>query len=452
MSQTRNSRSLCRKRSGDEDPSDRREDASHLKLIASLKRELLELHGALNAEREHAAKLRVRRRLSTRSVCEVRPETRDDICETDNASELSLKEVHARTLLELDLCKKELRGTRDALDEACEEREALRRKLSRRPQSPAEAEDGPGDDSGSHPHLDWVGRHYLAVSIPEDRMFKPGQTVTPVAVLHKLFEMRVGDKLASGFSVLLENMNIMLSQTEPEWYAKHFCFRGARLLGNGYKTVDRIDTEEFVWLLFEYGAHAPLIEVLVGLLTVMNNTGKGGVTAAALCTSKSVYGAYVTLFKDTVSKAWEQFAPVRDKAFRSKRQQGVVSVPLTAGLGSTRDEERRGSQAVKTRVLRCVLEGIEAPAHVSSDPSAAKDASRFGEDPLDLGSSIADFMKRQALVGRGKGEEGGSSDVTWNNKQWGSPVPLKTGDPGTSSVHPLQSRVLFDVPWSDSYP
>ncbi|KAM7399886.1 hypothetical protein PAMP_019124 [Pampus punctatissimus] len=97
----------------------------------------------------------------------------------------------------------------------------------------------------SHTHLDWVGRHYLAVSLPEDRMFKPDQSVTPAGVLQKLFEMRVGDKQSQAFSLLLENINIMLSHLEPDWYAKHFAFGRAYVHGNKYKATDRVDTEDF---------------------------------------------------------------------------------------------------------------------------------------------------------------------------------------------------------------
>lgn len=50
-------------------------------------------------------------------------------------------------------------------------------------------------------------------------MLRPGENVTLVGLLQKLFKMRLGDKLASGFSVLLENTNIKLSRAEPELYA-----------------------------------------------------------------------------------------------------------------------------------------------------------------------------------------------------------------------------------------
>lgn len=141
-----------------------------------------------------------------------------------------LTETHRRTLYELELCTRELENTREALQDACEEQEALRVKLSHQTAKVVEESrivvTGDATTQDLHPHLDWAGRHYLAVSLPEDRMFKPSQSVTPVGVLQKLFEMWVGDRLAMGFSVFLENINIMLSRVEPEWYAKHLFWWG----------------------------------------------------------------------------------------------------------------------------------------------------------------------------------------------------------------------------------
>lgn len=360
-------------------------------------------------------------------------------------------DAHRHKLHELELCKRELETTREALEEACEEREALRIKLSESQTAKVDEPAGVAgsahktEDSHSHPHLDWVGRHYLAVSLPEDRMFKPGQPVTPVGVLQKLFEMRVGYKLATGFSVLLENINIMLSQREPEWYAKHFGFCRAYVHGNKYKSTDRVDTEDFAWLLFEYGAHAPLIEVLAGLLNVQNSTGKGGVTTAALYTSKDMYRSYVTLFRDTLSRAYEGFIRVRERAQRVRKAQGVVYVPLTAGLGVDQSESQGGSHSVRNRVLRSVLEGIEAPPHISSVSASAEVDRVSREDPLRLEQSLSAFMKCRGLEGQGK--EGRSSVHRSNQEHF----PFKAA---TSSVvpGPLEKRVLFHSPWSNDLP
>lgn len=51
---------------------------------------------------------------------------------------------------------------------------------------------------------------------------------------------------------------------------------------NRFKANDRVTVEDFVWLLLEYKAHAPLIKVLVGVLNVLNSTWKGLVTTATL--------------------------------------------------------------------------------------------------------------------------------------------------------------------------
>ncbi|KAK2812700.1 hypothetical protein Q5P01_001001 [Channa striata] len=268
---------------------------------------------------------------------------------------------------ELEVCRRDLEDAKRALHEALDEREAMRLKLS---ESAASADSRPslgarGLEAGEldHPHLDWVGRHYLAVSLPEDRMFRPGESVTPVGVLQKLFEMRVGERQGAGFSILLENVNIALSQAEPEWYAKHFGFTRPRVHANGYVSTDKVETEDFAWLLFEYGAQAPFVEVLAGLLNVLSSTSKGGVTTVALQLGKSLYAAGVALFRETVSRASEAFARVRERARRVREAQGSVSVPLTAGLQEEHSDLRRGWAQSRNTALRSVLEGIEVPGN-----------------------------------------------------------------------------------------
>ena len=456
MPATRNGSSLCRKRTREQ--SANCEDCSHLAMIEKLKREIVGLENALHVERERRIEaLRERPPLTTAGV------SREDKhaaveCNVVESTQTKtgmghMTDSHRHTVYELELCKKELEYTREALREACEEQDALRVKLSLGQTATKVSDSNKKDVSGdcnsaedSHPHLDWVGRHYLAVSLPDDRMFTPGQSVTPVGVLHKLFEMRVGDKLSTGFSVLLENINIMLSQLEPEWYAKHFGFCRAHVHGNMYKSTDRVDTEDFAWLLFEYGAHAPLIEVLAGLLNVLNSTGKGGVTNGALYTSKIMYSSYVTMFRDTVSRAYDGFASVRERALRVRKAQGLVYVPLTAGLGVTHNEPQRGSHSVRNRVLLSVLEGIEAPPHISSTSAIAKVDGVCREDPLGLQQSLSEFMKRRDLAsksdkGRACGPHGNQSHVPFQ------PMTSSGILPG-----PLEKRVLFDSPWSKESP
>lgn len=250
--------------------------------------------------------------------------------------------------------------------------------------------------------------------------------------------MRVADRLAMGFSVLLENINIMLSHIEPEWYAKHFCFRGAYMHGNKYISIDRVDTEDFAWLLFEYGAHAPLIEVLAGLLNVLNSTGKGGVTTVALYTSKSMYSSYTTLFRDTVSRAYEGFIRVRERAQRTRKIEGVVHVPLTAGL-VVDHESQPGSHSIKSRVLRSVLEGIKAPLGSSISESAVDGVSH--EDPFGLDRSLSEFMKCRESGSTGKT---GRSSV---HRSYQKGFPLKPMTSTNVTLVPLEKRVLFDSPW-----
>lgn len=452
---TRSSSSLCRKRTREES-SGQCVDCSHIKMIANLKREILELKKSLDVESEQRIEpLRERTALNAGGVTwkgeHAAARVGDVVIDNTvtKATINSLSEAHRYTLHELELCKRELQDTREALQEACEEREALRIKLSEsqttKVAEPKETASGMHKTGESHPHLDWVGRHYLTVSLLEDRMFKPGQSVTPVGVLQKLFEMRVGDKLATGFSVLLENINIMLSQLEPEWYAKHFGFCRAYMHGNKYKSTDRVDTEDFAWLLFEYGAHALLIEVLAGLLNVLNSMGMEGVTIAALYMSKNMYNTYVTLFRDTASRAYEGFMRIRERAQKVRKAQGLVYMPLTAGLGADQSLSQGGSHSVRNRVLCSVLEGIEAPPHISSASASAEVDRVSHEDPLRLEQSLSAFMKHRGLESQGKE---GRSSVHRNNQEH---FPFEASTSSAVPV-PLEKRVLFDSPWSNDLP
>lgn len=449
--------SLRRKRPADGPQGDR--DRVHLETISNLKREILELKNTLNEERARRTDtLRERGKLCTACLTERKPvdctPSRTGL-NTDKADDSRgppiVSGLDKRVLYELDLCKKDLEESRRLVEEVCEEREALRVKLTEAQRmKPSNVNTGDAAELGdvSHPHLDWVGRNYLAVSLPEDRMFKPGEPVTPVGVLQKLFEMRVGEKHASGFSVLIENVNIMISQTEPEWYAKHFGFCSTRVHANGYSVTQRLDTEDFVWLLFEYGAHAPMIEVIAGLLTVLSSAGKGGVTATALCTSKSLYSSYVTLFRDTVTMAYERFRAVRDRAQKVRAAQGLVYVPVTAGLPCERIESGahvNDSFRVKSAALRSILEGIEVPPHISTN-SAQKHQTSVREDPFRLDQSLAHFLNKKDSNARCR--QGADKEREWSGLRTTQDEISATDTSRQLSSAPLVHRVLFDSPWS----
>ena len=437
MPRTRSSASLCRKIAKKEAPG-QCDDCSHIKMIANLKREVVELKTTLDLERGRHEAFRER----TAALHSARLGGEEAVSLNGISAQVDLSDSHKHTLYELELCKKELGDTRESLREACEEQECLRIRLSASKTDERREAGGETHAEDPHPRLDWVGRHYLAVALPEEYMFKPGQSVTSVGVLQKLFEMRVRDKQATGFSVLLENINIMLSQLEPEWYATHFAFRRAYVYGNKYKSTDRVDIEDFAWLLFEYGAHAPLIEVLVGLLNVQNSTGKGGVTTAALYTSKNMYSAYVTLFRDTVSRAAGRFTCVRERAQRVRKALGSVYVPLTAGLVADQNNSQV-SQSVRSRVLRSVMEGIEAPSR--SAAASAETDRVHREDPLGLGQSISAFMNH-----RGLDDQGNKKKRTLQSPINQEDLPFRAVAVGSDmSSAPLEKRVLFDSPWSN---
>ena len=134
---TRSRSSLCRKRTKEEaEASGLCSDSSHDKMIASLKREILELKKSLDVEREQRTEtIRVSTVLSARGTKWERDQSEQGHADTvHNAATKTaipcVGDAHVNVRYELELCKKELDDTREALREACEDREALRIKLS----------------------------------------------------------------------------------------------------------------------------------------------------------------------------------------------------------------------------------------------------------------------------------------------------------------------------------
>lgn len=355
-----------------------------------------------------------------------------------------------RALYDLGACKRELEDAKCALGEALKEHEALRCQLSKEEKEEGERDRAPrgSEDAVDHPHLDWVGMHYLATCLPEDRMFRPGQSVTPVGVLQKLFEMRVGDKQAVGFSILLENANIALCQNEPEWYAKHFGFfarthpKAAADGGRRTAAQRRIDADDFAWLLFEYGAQAPFVEVLAGLWTVLNSTGKGGVTAVALQLSKNLYAAGLHLFRETVSKASGTFARVHARARKVRAGQGLISVPLTgassADTGSIPSRARAGSPQSRTAALRSVLEGLEVPPQLSASEQSVP---LQDNDPFKIEGSLSAFIARKTRARDSDGRALGKKDGLQQNARRTAADAFSRHE---AQEWPLLKRVRFD--------
>ncbi|KAK2812513.1 hypothetical protein Q5P01_000013 [Channa striata] len=229
-----------------------------------------------------------------------------------------------------------------------------------------------------------------------------------------------------------------------EWYAKHFGFTRPRVHANGYVSTDKVETEDFAWLLFEYGAQAPFVEVLAGLLNVLSSTSKGGVTTVALQLGKSLYAAGVALFRETVSRASEAFARVRERARRVREAQGSVSVPLTAGLQEEHSDLRRGWAQSRNTALRSVLEGIEVPAHLGIRSSLSRpelNPPSLEGDPFSVDRSLAAFIKSRSSEGRGGNGRGGDrgSDKLWD---FASTQPARRT--AREEGWPLAKRVQFD--------
>lgn len=136
-------------------------------MIANLKREILKLGRLLDAQREESIEA-LRERAALDSVMKLERDRvlqRDAVYKETSVTMDHLAETHRVTLYELRLCTQQLENTREDLRDACEEQEALRVKLSQQAANIVNdsrivvTSDMTTQDS--HPHLDWVGRHYL---------------------------------------------------------------------------------------------------------------------------------------------------------------------------------------------------------------------------------------------------------------------------------------------------
>ncbi|KAK2812866.1 hypothetical protein Q5P01_000943 [Channa striata] len=354
---------------GDEENSPCDLGCPHAGMVGRMKREITELKGALEEERRLRSEA-LRARTKSRSSFPPRDPSDASACPPSGDASAAL----GRATYELEVCRRDLEDAKRALHEALDEREAMRLKLS---ESAASADSRPslgarGLEAGEldHPHLDWVGRHYLAVSLPRIACSDP----------------RVRDSRSR-----------VVRQTPGFGFT-------ARAHANGYVSTDKVETEDFAWLLFEYGAQAPFVEVLAGLLNVLSSTSKGGVTTVALQLGKSLYAAGVALFRETVSRASEAFARVRERARRVREAQGSVSVPLTAGLQEEHSDLRRGWAQSRNTALRSVLEGIEVPAHLGIRSSLSRpelNPPSLEGDPFSVDRSLAAFIKSRSSEGRG---------------------------------------------------
>lgn len=231
------------------------------------------------------------------------------------------KAQRLRLAYELDVCKRELAEAQRSLEAALHDSERLGFELAKKALEVTELKECLGlhnlPEIPSHPRPEWIGRHYLAVSLAEEYMFRPGESVTAVGVMQKLFEMRLGEKQdSSSFSILLEYINTLMAQREPEWYAKHFRFAEAKRNSNGYLSTSVVDTEHFAWLIFEYRAQAAFVLAMEGMLKVLGGMGKGGVTNMSLTMSREAYVEFAAVFKASVLEEAQHFSAVYVKEFR----------------------------------------------------------------------------------------------------------------------------------------
>lgn len=345
----------------------------------ALKREIIRLNDELTrlrGELSHAQKQTKDTPTSSCAACQQR--ATDSAAGCDGIAYRQLEH-------ELRICKNELLDAKKSLRRALEEQRELQRELNNVQSLLPRNTDRPGDSESYR--LAWVGKCYLAVVLPEDYMFRPGETVTPSRVLNKLFEVRVGNKSATGFTVLLENAHILLASLDYAWYKKHFCIEG----GEQHDSY-RIDAEMFVWLLFEYGAHAPMIEILATHQALLLSANKCGVTTLALNTNKIMYGTYFALFLETVDNAYKQFVRAKEYALKVYFDQRHVHVPVTAGL-----EETGESDAAKIRgvALRSVIEDLPIPQPVN------KDAQTKSHHLESLDNELAEFTRLRQPNGCG---------------------------------------------------
>lgn len=295
--------------------------------------------------------------------------------------------VSAEQGIELELCKAELESTKLELQQVIAERESIRSRLWRLEQPSPDSMAEPASNSPECSFAqDWTGCRYLSVQLLEDYCFRPGERVTPVGVMHKLFEMRLfGHKASNSFIHMLTMLNVRLAAALPDWYDCHFGFLGKE--NQQVVIAAHVNIEDFAWLLFEYDVYMIAIEVLMSLMTFPLKSG----TTNQICnTNLRLQGYSTLLFLNRVNQFSEKFKPHLERALKVRESHKHMHMPYDIPY-------KESEMASKSSIAFTVIDSLKGHPVLAGSVDSPKVVAGRMDDPLLIDASLDLFTTSRGI-------------------------------------------------------
>ena len=360
------------KRRGPPDLTDASEDLKQL--VEQLRDNILELTAQLHKERQLAREFK-----------------RDlELLQTPGPSATASACPGTEQGIELELCKSELESTRLELQQVTAEYEAIRNgNLLPESHSTHPTAESTLNSAECSFAQDWIGCRYLSVQLLEEYCFRPGERVTPVGVMQKLFEMRLfGHKASNSFIHMLSMLNIRLAAALPDWYKDHFGYLGKDSQQSAI--ASHINIDDFAWLLFEYDVYMIAIEVLTGLMSFPLKSG----TTNHICNTNLRLQDYATLlFLNRVDQSSEKFRPHLGRALKVRESHRDVHMPYDIPY---KESEVNSRSSIAFTVLDS-LKGRQVP---EQGVDSSKASYRRVDDPLLIDASLDLFTSSRGAASK----------------------------------------------------
>ena len=369
MEQMNPERRRILKRRSPPDLTDTSEDLK--RLVEQLKNNIIQLTAQLHTERKLACDLAKDLELLRKR----RPNT------TDNAHVITEQGI------ELELCKSELESARLELQQVVAECESIKTMVLRieqpSPHPTAESTSNSPDFSFAQ---NWIGCRYLSVPLLEEYCFRPGERVTPVGVMQKLFEMRLfGHKASNSFIHMLTMLNVRLASALPDWYDGHFGFLGKD--NQQFVIATHINIDDFAWLLFEYDVYMIAIEVLMSLMPFPLKSG----TTNHICnTNLRMQGYATSLFLNRVSKSSEKFKPHLEWALKVRESKKHIHMPYDIPY-------KESEMTSKSSIAYTVLDSLKGNHVFEQSKDSSKVVAGRRDDPLLIDASLDLFTTSRGI-------------------------------------------------------
>ena len=357
------------KRRSPPDLTDTNEDLK--RLVEQLKNNILELTSQLHTERKLACDL-------TKDIDMLR-KSRPNI--TDNPP------VSTEQGIELELCKAELERTRLELQHVIAECENIKTKVMQVKQpAPSPMAELASNSLDSSFAQDWIGSRYLSVQLLEEYCFRPGERVTPVGVMQKLFEMRLfGHRASNSFIHMLTMLNVRLASAFPDWYDVHFGFLGKD--NQQLVIATHLNIDDFAWLLFEYDVYVIAIEVLMNLMAFPLKSG----TTNHICnTNLRMQGYATSLFLNRVGQSSEKFKPHLERALKVRDSHKHMHMPYDIPY-------KESDMNSKSSIAFTVLDSLKGHHVLERSTDSSNLVTGRMDDPLHIDASLDLFTSSRGI-------------------------------------------------------